>query len=66
MQIVPVNDDEELVAGHKYGFYYGGIPMVGIHKPGKGNEIHFPTFSVDSKLYTAKRSEVATKVVNDE
>jgi hypothetical protein len=58
-------DKDELVSGQKYGFYYGGIPMVGIHTPGKGNETRYPTFSVDGTLYSVNRNEVATKVVSD-
>ena len=65
MQIKPIDPTEELVSGQKYGFYYARIPMVGIHTPGKGNEIQYPTFSVDGRLYSTNRSQVTTKVVSD-
>jgi len=65
MQIEPISPIEDLISGQKYGFYYDTIAMVGIHTPGKGDEKRYPTFSVDNRLYSTNRDQVATKVVSD-
>jgi len=65
MQLESIDTSEELLSGQKYRFYYGIIAMVGIYKPGKGDEKRYPTFSVDGRLYSTNRSQVTTKVVDN-
>lgn len=62
MLVDSVSQDETLIPGKTYIFYFDGKKRAGIHKPGKGNEEEFPTFDVNGRLYTVKRNNVVQKI----
>jgi len=65
MQVKLLKMSDPLVSGSTYIFRFGSKKYGGIHKPGKGNEIQYPTFSVNGQLFSVDRQHVSAEVVGN-